>query len=116
MIDEATEGLLAGAVRVRSVVELANARLHRQLERSAALEERHRIAAELHDGLAQTLSVAAMTLDEAKLALAQQGSDGILPQLQTRTSSNRGQLRVCHVCKDMRRPCRLHALEPGGAR
>lgn len=74
---------------------LANARLHRQLERSAALEERHRIAAELHDGLAQTLSVAAMTLDEAKLALAQQGSDGILPQLaQLESAVNRANLEA----------------------
>ncbi len=60
---------------------LANARLHRQLERSSALEERHRIAAELHDGLAQTLSVAAMTLDETKLALGQADGSPAMRQL-----------------------------------
>jgi signal transduction histidine kinase len=40
----------------RAAVALENADLHKQLERVAALEERQRIAAEMHDGLAQTLS------------------------------------------------------------
>ena len=39
-----------------AAVALENARLFEQAERVAALEERHRIAAEMHDGLAQTLS------------------------------------------------------------
>jgi signal transduction histidine kinase len=40
----------------RAAVALENAHLHKQLEWAAALEERQRIAAEMHDGLAQTLS------------------------------------------------------------
>jgi len=39
-----------------AALALDNARLHRRAERAAMLEERHRIAAEMHDGLAQTLS------------------------------------------------------------
>ena len=39
-----------------AAVGLENARLYGQAERAAALEERQRIAAEMHDGLLQTLS------------------------------------------------------------
>ena len=40
----------------RAAIALENAYLHKRLEWAAALEERQRIAAEMHDGLAQTLS------------------------------------------------------------
>ncbi len=39
-----------------TAIALENARLYEQAERVAALEERQRIAADMHDGLAQTLS------------------------------------------------------------
>ena len=39
-----------------TAIALENARLYEQAERLAALEERQRIAADMHDGLAQTLS------------------------------------------------------------
>ncbi len=39
-----------------TAIALENARLYEQTERVAALEERQRIAADMHDGLAQTLS------------------------------------------------------------
>ena len=47
----------------RSAVALMNARLHQQLELAAALEERQRIAANMHDGLAQTLSLLGLRVD-----------------------------------------------------
>jgi len=52
--------------RLANVASIAmeNARLYTQLERSSALEERHRIAAEMHDGLAQTLSYLTITTDQ----------------------------------------------------
>ena len=40
----------------RAAIALENAYLHKRMEWAAALEERQRIAAEMHDGLAQTLS------------------------------------------------------------
>ncbi len=54
--------------RLANVASIAieNARLYEQLERSSALEERHRIAAEMHDGLAQTLSYLKITTDLAQ--------------------------------------------------
>ena len=42
-----------------------NAHLHEQVEWAAALEERQRIAAEMHDGLAQTLSYMGHRIDHA---------------------------------------------------
>lgn len=49
----------------RAAVALENAHLHKQLQWAAALEERQRIAAEMHDGLAQTLSVLGLRADQA---------------------------------------------------
>jgi signal transduction histidine kinase len=49
----------------RAAVAWENALLHRQLEWTAALQERQRIAAEMHDGLAQTISILALRNDRA---------------------------------------------------
>ncbi|MBL7202082.1 MAG: GAF domain-containing sensor histidine kinase, partial [Anaerolineae bacterium] len=49
----------------RAAVALVNANLHKQLEWAAALEERQRIAASMHDGLAQTLSLLGLRIDQA---------------------------------------------------
>jgi len=47
----------------RAALALENAKLHKQLEWAAALEERQRIAANMHDGLAQTLSLLGLRVD-----------------------------------------------------
>lgn len=47
-----------------TAVALENARLYREAERAATLEERHRIAAEIHDGVAQILSYLEIEVDE----------------------------------------------------
>lgn len=46
-------------------IALENARLYAQAERVAMLEERQRIAADMHDGLAQTLSGLNLTAEQA---------------------------------------------------
>jgi two-component system nitrate/nitrite sensor histidine kinase NarX len=46
-------------------VAVENARLHKRVERVATLEERQRIAADMHDGLAQTLSYLGHKVDQA---------------------------------------------------
>ncbi|MGD9146594.1 MAG: GAF domain-containing protein [Anaerolineae bacterium] len=56
----------------RAAVALENAHLHKQLEWAAALEERQRIAAEMHDGLAQTLSYVGLKTDRAAQLLEKQ--------------------------------------------
>lgn len=57
----------------RAAVALMNARLHEQLEWAAALEERQRIAADMHDGLAQMVSLVGLQIEEA-MDLVKEGS------------------------------------------
>lgn len=52
---------LAGA----AALAIENARLYHQVERLAALEERQRIAANMHDGLAQTIDALGLLVDQA---------------------------------------------------
>lgn len=47
-----------------AAIALENARLFAQVERTATLEERHRVAAEMHDGLGQTLSYLGLMTDQ----------------------------------------------------
>lgn len=47
-----------------AAVALENARLYSQAERVATLEERRRVAAEMHDGLGQTLSYLGLMTDQ----------------------------------------------------
>ncbi len=54
---------------------LENARLYAQAERVATLEERRRVAAEMHDGLGQTLSYLGLMTDQVVGFLAE-GQDG----------------------------------------
>jgi signal transduction histidine kinase len=49
----------------RAAIALISANLHHQREMAAALEERQRIAANMHDGLAQTLSLLGLNIDQA---------------------------------------------------
>ena len=58
----------------RATVALMNANLHKQLEWAAALEERQRIAADMHDGLAQIVSILGLKVDEV-MELVDAGSD-----------------------------------------
>jgi two-component system nitrate/nitrite sensor histidine kinase NarX len=48
-----------------AAITLENVQLHKQVELTAALEERQRIAAEMHDGLAQVLSLIGLRTDRA---------------------------------------------------
>jgi signal transduction histidine kinase len=64
----------------RAAVALENAYLHQQLEWAAALEERQRIAAEMHDGLAQTLSYLALRIGHATDLLKEGQHQTVLEQ------------------------------------
>jgi two-component system nitrate/nitrite sensor histidine kinase NarX len=50
-----------------AAIAIQNARLYEQVERAASLEERQCIAAEMHDGLAQTLSFLQLVADQTRL-------------------------------------------------
>ncbi len=59
----ANEVQLVESIVNRAAGALENAYLHQQVEWAATLEERQRIAAEMHDGLAQTLSYMGHRID-----------------------------------------------------
>lgn len=81
MRDEAERGLLEG-IAERLAVAIENSRLHERVLDSAVLEERERIARELHDGLAQVLGyINTQTLAVRKL-LASDRSDEAAVQLE----------------------------------
>ncbi|MFZ5916655.1 MAG: GAF domain-containing protein [Chloroflexota bacterium] len=64
-----------------AAIALENAQLHAQVEKAAVLEERHRIAADMHDGLAQTLSYMGLRVDRAAELIQQQCHQDALSEL-----------------------------------
>ncbi|GIW06446.1 MAG: hypothetical protein KatS3mg060_1251 [Dehalococcoidia bacterium] len=54
-----------------AAVAIENARLHQQVQRLAAYEERNRIARELHDGTIQSIYGVNLVLEDAQLLLAE---------------------------------------------
>lgn len=62
-------------------IALENARLYAQAERVAALEERSRIAADMHDGLGQTLSYLGLMTDQVMELLEQGDQEAALERL-----------------------------------
>lgn len=63
-----------------AAIALENARLYEQAEKVAVLEERQRIAADMHDGLTQTLSTLNMKIDRANemITAGEEGEAGVL--------------------------------------
>ena len=80
-----------------AAVAVENARLYQDAERAATLEERQRIAAEMHDGLAQTLSFLQMTVDQINYMLGS-GQEQL-----AREKLDRLQQGVDQVIEDTRR-------------
>jgi two-component system nitrate/nitrite sensor histidine kinase NarX len=70
--DESTD--LLTKLANTAAIALENARLYEQAERIAALEERRRIAADMHDGLGQTFSYLGLMTDQV-LELLSGGKD-----------------------------------------
>ncbi|MGH2447698.1 MAG: PAS domain S-box protein [Chloroflexota bacterium] len=75
---------LASALVGQVAVAMENAKLYRQAQEAAALEERARLARELHDSVTQTLFSMTMHAEAAQLALDAQAGDKL--------SRNLGQL------------------------
>jgi len=65
-----------------AAIALENARLYAQAERVATLEERHRVAAEMHDGLGQTLSYLGLMTDQVVEFLSDGKDEDALQRLQ----------------------------------
>lgn len=81
----------------RAAVALMNAEMHRQLEWTAALEERQRIAADMHDGLAQTVSLLGLQIDQATDLLRSGSTEDAVNELQLTRDT------IKHISTDVRR-------------
>jgi two-component system, NarL family, sensor histidine kinase DevS len=66
--DERTLNLL-NAIGAWAGLSIENARLHRQAQRLAVLEERERISMDLHDGIIQSIYAVGLALDYAHVAV-----------------------------------------------
>lgn len=77
----------------RAAVALENAHLYSQLEWAATIEERQRIAAEMHDGLAQSISLVGLKVDSI-LEMLPPESDGKLKEALQTTRLTVGQALV----------------------
>ncbi|MEW5940012.1 MAG: GAF domain-containing protein, partial [Chloroflexota bacterium] len=64
-----------------AAVALQNAQLYAQAERVATLEERHRVAAEMHDGLGQTLSYLGLMTDQTAEFVSEGQDEAALDRL-----------------------------------
>ncbi|HNO85059.1 MAG TPA: GAF domain-containing protein [Anaerolineales bacterium] len=64
-----------------AAIALENARLYEQAERIATLEERRRIAAEMHDGLGQTLSYLGLMTDQVVDFLSNEKEEAAMERL-----------------------------------
>lgn len=68
--DQAEEAQIAFAFANHAAAAIANARLFEDSRKVASLEERERLARDMHDGLVQTLGFLNMKLDAAQLRMA----------------------------------------------
>lgn len=76
-----------------AAIALENAHLYEQAERVATLEERQRIAAEMHDGLTQTLSYLHLQVDLVADRIAAKGDTEILNSTSTELSASLEHIR-----------------------
>jgi signal transduction histidine kinase len=65
-----SDQLLVEMFALRAGIALENARLHEQVQRLAVVEERERIAKDLHDGIIQAIYGVALSLEDVPLIMA----------------------------------------------
>jgi PAS domain S-box-containing protein len=77
----AHHGELALAIAIHAAVAIENARLHEQAQQLAMMQERQRIARELHDSVAQALYSVTLYTDAADMALSAGRQDTAIEHL-----------------------------------
>lgn len=98
---EESVGILTKLANVAAIA-LENARLFAQVEKVATLEERHRVAAEMHDGLGQTLSYLGLMTDQVVEFLSGGKEGQALERLnKTRETINKATRDVRHAINSL---------------
>lgn len=77
-----TEAELLNGLAAQAGVAIENANLYREVRHLAAVEERERIAREMHDGLAQALGIIHFRLDQLQESWGAGTATGISPELE----------------------------------
>ena len=67
-----SDQLLVEMFALRAGIAIENARLHEQVQRLAVVEERERIAKDLHDGVIQAIYGVALSLEDVPLIMAEE--------------------------------------------
>ena len=113
-----TRRISVGEVRLllslaqRAALAIQNARLYEQAQQAAVLEERQRLARELHDAVTQTLFSASL-IAEVLPRLAQRQPDQLGPRLEELQRLNRGALAEMRALLLELRPSSLSAVPLG---
>ena len=101
-----TQGETLQAFANQAAVAIRNARLHQQAQKLAALEERQRLARELHDAVSQTL-FSASVIAESLPRLWEREPEKVLPKLLQLSRLNRGALAEMRMLLLELRPAAL---------
>lgn len=72
-----SDRLLVEMFALRAGIAIENARLHEQVQRLAVVEERERIARDLHDGIIQSIYGVALSLEDVPLMMADEPQEAI---------------------------------------
>lgn len=72
-----SDRLLVEMFALRAGIAIENARLHEQVQRLAVVEERERIARDLHDGIIQSIYGVALSLEDVPLMMAGEPQEAI---------------------------------------
>src|ERR671932_1501680 len=91
------DATLALAIARQAAVAIENARLHERARQAAVLEERHRLARELHDSVTQSLYGIALYAEAAARALADGDAESAGTNLQDITETTQealGEMRL----------------------
>jgi GAF domain-containing protein len=107
------EIILAQSFANRATIAVENAYLHQEIEKTATMQERQRIATELHDGVGQTLSYIGLKVDHvtevenaAENRVATDELERVRTAVDQATRELRGRSAICWQSRSHANRCR----------